>query len=205
MLTYGKIYKGRGGEKMTIAIIVLSVIVFVCSPIIVLFILFFPYALTVIKRISALKQIEKAAEQKGYKVFSLHPMSFFARNTGADFDILIENPSRAILIKLWSAVRCENSLVIKRDGSALEVSAAPDPINAQQKRKYRVHEKKRKLPRPTSKLKLRRGQTAEKILLYYPRYDMTLLDNGKTRRELSDGDKLFGMTVCSPDSIKDLL
>ena len=190
---------------MVIVLVALASVIFVSSPIIVLAILLFPYAVVVKKRMAMLSQIEKAAAQKGYKMFALHRAVPFSKNRSTSFDFLIENKDSAVAIKLWSAVKCENTLVINSDRTAIEISASPEPIKARRKNALVTVKRSYKIPVPAVKFPVRRGQTVEKILLYYPKYSMTLLDYGKERRELEDGDRIFGMTVCSPESLIDSL
>ncbi len=188
---------------MFLAIIPVAIAFFFLSPVIVAAILLFPYGVLIFKRLRMLRHLYKTAELCGYRVRPLHKRVCFSRNLADKYDILIENEERAYVVKLWSAKKTDNTLIINKDGTVCESSVVPGGLSSEDK--YEITGKPLAVPVTRCNFRVKKTKTLELILLYYPENDRVYVDCDGKRTPIVEGQKIFGKRMLTPKTFEKIL
>ena len=190
---------------MIIATIIAIVIIAVLSPLIVLTVLCFPQMFLFFKRSKMLRHLYKTAELCGYRVRHLRKRVSLAKNADDRYDLLIENSERAYAIKLWSAKKTADTLIINKNGTYCESSVVPAGLTAGEDNQYIITGKAKRVPVTRCNFKVKKDKPLKLIMLYYPENDSVYIDLGNKRIPLAEGQTVFGKTVLTPTTFERLL
>lgn len=164
-----------------------------------------PYISVVMKRRKMLKRITAAAAENGCKIRTLHKFVCLSPNRGAQYDLIIGNKTRVYPIKLWSAVRRNSTLVIKKNGYVFETYGTASPLHTENAKKYTVKGRELAVRATRDNFKVRSDRTVTPILLYYPCNKLVLADLGNSKRKIEFGDTVFKKILCSPTMLEKML
>ena len=166
----------------------------------------YPYWWAAICRMRMLRRLERVCRENGFRFRPLKKPLWFVRNRGDKYELLIENQTRVLAVKLWSAYRRDSVLVLARDGKISERRQAPVVLdvrrNAQGTKSVRGGGRVRRTILPLSQ-KDRRSVT--KLLLVYPSYQKMMRQTGEGEISLHSGDVIFDKILISPSALEKLL
>ena len=152
-----------------------------------------------------LKTLVKDCEDAGYSVRYLRRFPFMCANRSDKYELLIQNENAAFAVKLWSAVKVHNTLVVKKNGTVREGMLLCDPINPERSRKRLVGGTEKTVPVTRRNFRVKKDKIVHTVLLYYPRNERAFVEADGRRIDLCDGQRLFGKILCSPESLVEML
>ena len=166
----------------------------------------YPYWWACILRYRMVASLRRICAECGFRLRPLRRLWIFVRNRGERYDLLIENRERILAVKLWSAYRRDDSLVITRLGRVYRRRYAPVVLDVRRdavaaKGEGRAHSVRR------TKLLVSPRETREitRVLLIYPSYRAILCSDGKQEKRLVSGDLIFDKRLHTPSSLEGLL
>lgn len=181
---------------MLFAVTISLLILFVCTP----------YINVVLKRRRMLKRITAVARSSGFRVRYLHRFVCFSPNRLGAFDVLFENRSRAIAVKLWSAVKKDGALVIRENGTFYRTRTVPEPFEPDKKRRRELRSGVRRVAVTRKNFKLKKDKPLTKVLLYYPPDREIAVQFADGRIGIPEvGDRVFDKQLCSPSRLEAML
>lgn len=181
---------------MLFVILILLLMLFVCTP----------YVNVVLKRRRMLKHVTATARASGFRVRYLHRFVCLSPNRLGAYDVLFESRSRAIAVKLWSAVKKDGALVIRENGTFYRTRTVPEPFEPNKKRRRELRSGVRRVAVTRKNFKLKKDKPLTKVLLYYPpdREIAVQLADGRVGI-LEMGDRVFDKLLCSPSRLEAML
>ena len=163
----------------------------------------YPYLSAAILRHRMLCRLEAVCHAAGYRLRRLRRPILLSRNRSGRYDLLIENRTEVLAVKLWSAYRRGTSLICE-GGRVRERHTVSPPLRVNKDELPRSRDG-RLLPvrRTRSPLHPNDRRTLTRILLIYPSYRSVSVSRDGGERVLSSGkDTVFDKLLFSPSSLQ---
>lgn len=168
-------------------------------------ILIAPYAVLILRRYKAVKEIKDVANGCGFKIKPLHNHVFFSLNRGKRYDYIFVGKHRIYAVKLWSAVRADSTLVVCGKSSYYVSGKVNEPFEQRDRGEYNLHSRRIKVPETKHSLKVRQDKEVIEIMLVFPAYKRVIQKRGNDIFVYEQGDSLFGKRIYYPDGFKAML
>lgn len=166
----------------------------------------YPYWWAAILRYRMIRRLRGVCRERGLRLRPLRKFLVPIRNRGAEYDLLIENKERIFAVKLWSAYRRGDTLVVTKNGQVRHRRYAPVVLDVRRGAKpARSESGARSVRRTKLSLSPKETRTVTRILLVYPSYRAILREEGRGERRLASGDPIFDKQLHSPSSLESLL
>ncbi len=166
----------------------------------------YPYWWTAILRCRMIRRLRRVCGECGFRLRPLRKLWFFARNRGDRYDLFIENKERIFAVKLWSAYRRDDRLVITKRGRIYIRRYAPIVLDVRRGAKAAKNEgREYAIPRTRLPVSQKEKRDITRILLVYPSFRAILRSDEKGESRLISGDSVFDKRLHTPSSLEGVL
>ncbi len=145
------------------------------------------------------------AKQNDFRAIRLHRLALLSPNLSQYYDFAFESRDKVILIKLWSAVKKDTTLMLASDGTARELTHVRVDIVSNDDSTKRLQGCARRVPKTRLLQKLPEGKNIRKVMLCYPPYKQMIWQQKGERRIIAYGDEVFDKIVLTAGQTEEIL